>query len=189
MHGAVLGTSTPPALAVLVGFAACSLAAYTDLSERKVPNWLTFSTLAIALIIAALRGLPAFEIALAMLVVALAFGVLLQSSGVLGGGDVKLLAAICVLVGFPNCVALVLYTALAGGILALISSGVQRRLRSLMRKTRDVLVQTWVAKRFTPQRAGPHSALQDRLPYALAIGAGFAVLVLSNSYLPALRIL
>lgn len=174
---------------LIVGFVSCALAAYTDIKVRKVPNWLTFSTLAAALCSTAFRGLAAFEIAVVILVVALVGGTLLQSTGVLGGGDVKLLVAISVLVGFPNCIALLLYTALAGGILAILSSALQKRLPALLSSTREVLFVSLAARRVVAPPVRPDAKMSERLPYAIAIGSGFLLLMLSTTIVPALRIL
>lgn len=139
---------------IIIGTIACAVASFTDVRERRVPNWLTFPTFGLALILAITGGWQHFGIALLIAAGFLALGLALQSNGILGGGDVKLLIAIGVLVGYPNCVALLLYTGVAGGLLALAVA---------LRKGRFV-------------------------PYALAIAAGFAVLVLSFTYLPAVRL-
>jgi len=139
---------------VSVGAAACAVAAFTDVRARRVPNWLTLPTLAVALILAIPGGLAHFAVALLVAAAMVVLGLWLHSRGILGGGDVKLLVAIGTLVGYPNCIALLLYTALAGGLL---SAAVALRRGQFV-------------------------------PYALAIAAGFAVLVLSYTYLPAVRL-
>jgi prepilin peptidase CpaA len=173
---------------VLLGGGSCAIAACIDLRTRRVPNWLTLSTLGLALALVSLQGVASLERALLVVLGALLLGILLHASGLLGGGDVKLLIAIAALVGFPNCVALVLYTAVAGGVLAIGVSVVQRRLPEVMAKTNSALTAMWISKRVAIDRATGAASANDRLPYAVAIAAGFALLVLSKTYLPGLRI-
>jgi prepilin peptidase CpaA len=172
----------------LLGGGSCAIAACTDLRTRRVPNWLTFPTLGLALVLVSLQGVASLERSLLVVLGAFVLGAFLHASGLLGGGDVKLLIAIAALVGFPNCVALVLYTAVAGGVLAIGVSVVQRRLPEVMSKTSSALTAMWISKRVAIDRAPGAARAKDRLPYAVAIAAGFAVLVLSKTYFPGLEI-
>jgi prepilin peptidase CpaA len=171
---------------IFIGVAACAIAVVTDVRERRVPNWLTFATLAIAIVIAIAEG-PA-KLGITLLVVAgmLVLGVLVHASGLLGGGDVKFLIAISALVGFPNCVAVLLYTGIAGGLLALSVSLVRGRLVAVCTDTFNTLSVFWASRKFVVVTNGDEA--HRPLPYALAIAAGFAVLVLSLTYFPALRL-
>ena len=58
-------------------------------------------------------------------------GLWLHSRGILGGGDVKLLVAIGTLVGYPNCIALLLYTGVGRRIACGRSSAPSRTVRPL----------------------------------------------------------
>jgi prepilin peptidase CpaA len=89
-------------------------------------------------------------------IVALAIGVLLFGRGLLGGGDVKLLAALALWFDLGGALAFAIYTAIAGGILALALMGVRRMLPAGM--TSD---EGWLLLR----RRGP-------IPYGLAIASG-----------------
>ncbi|MEO6912928.1 MAG: prepilin peptidase [Candidatus Baltobacteraceae bacterium] len=186
--GMLVDGSTLSIAAILLGGIACVAAATVDLRERRVPNWLTLLTLAGALTIVSFRGLHNLEASAAIVAGGLILGCILHASGLLGGGDVKLLIGICALVGFPDCIPLLFYTALAGGVLAIAASLVQGRLHEVLEKTVGAVTAMWISKRFVLHRRLEAAPLRERMPYALAIAAGFAILVLSKTYLPALRI-
>ena len=107
----------------IVGLAIASLACVTDLRTRRIPNVLTFG--------AALAGLL-YQFAnggidglgngvLGWLVGAVIF-ILPFALGGLGGGDVKLLAALGAWLGPGDVLWLSLYTGVAGGVMALVVS-------------------------------------------------------------------
>jgi prepilin peptidase CpaA len=106
-----------PTIVLLISVAAC----VTDLSTRRIPNLLTFS--------AALAGL-AFQIwsnglSGALLagggwLTGLAMFLPFFALGGMGGGDVKLLAALGAWLGPYETISLALYSAAAGGALALV---------------------------------------------------------------------
>ena len=94
-------------------------AAIVDLRCRRIPNVLC-ATLAFAgIAMPATMGLTAAAGALLAMAVALCIGTMVFEAGWLGGGDVKLVAACCAVVGAPNSVPLVLEILIAGGVLSL----------------------------------------------------------------------
>jgi prepilin peptidase CpaA len=75
------------------------IAAVTDLRSRTIPNALTYPAIALGFIIAAVQGtLPS---ALVGFGIAAACAYALYCCASMGGGDVKLLAALGMLVGYP----------------------------------------------------------------------------------------
>ena len=88
-------------------------------------------------------------------------GTLPFSLGWIGGGDVKLVAACACALDWTQIVPLLLYTALAGGAVALAL--------------------------FALRRFGKHTGPFE-MPYAVAIAAGVAWLSLASTVLPVLRI-
>ena len=92
-----------------------------DWKARRIPNWLTFGTFLLALIInfSHLRLHDFLNCILGFLV-----GILLliipYLMGGMGAGDVKLLGAIGSLVGFKNVVLIFIYSAICGLFLGLI---------------------------------------------------------------------
>ncbi|MBC5828990.1 MAG: prepilin peptidase [Candidatus Eremiobacteraeota bacterium] len=171
-----------------VGIVACAVATVTDVRTRRVPNWLTFPTMGLALSVASTRGIAPLFCAVTLILVAIACGLVLHGIGLLGGGDVKLLIGICVLVGLPNCAALLVYTALAGGALALCVSLYHGRIIALSKRVARSFAVMVMTKSIGAGRDAIGATNGERLPYAVAIAAGFALLVLSKSYCPTLRI-
>ena len=100
-----------------------SLACVTDLSTRRIPNGLTFSAALLGFVYQFLSGgLDGLGYAaLGWLVGAVVFIVPFALGG-LGGGDVKLLAALGAWLGPADVMWLSLYAGIAGGILALVVS-------------------------------------------------------------------
>ncbi len=173
---------------LVIGIVACAAATVTDVRTRRVPNWLTFPTMVLALAVASSRGIAPFICAFALILVAIACGVVLHGIGLLGGGDVKLLIGICALVGLPNCAALLLYTALAGGVLALCVSLCNGRVIAVCKRVAHSFSVMVMTKSIRAGREAIGVTGGERLPYAIAIAAGFGLLVLSKSYFPTLRI-
>lgn len=96
------------------------LAAVFDLRERRIPNWLTVSGVVAGLALQAwLGGLPGLGQAGLGLGLALLIHLPLFALRALGGGDVKLMAAIGALAGPKDFVVIFVFNALLGGALAL----------------------------------------------------------------------
>ncbi|MDX2276482.1 MAG: prepilin peptidase [Hyphomonadaceae bacterium] len=98
------------------------VAATSDVATMTIPNWVC-AALAAAFPIAALAsGVPLATIGFHLLwgFAILAVGFLLFQINVFGGGDAKLIAAAAVWTGFAAFGPFLLWTALAGGVLALV---------------------------------------------------------------------
>lgn len=124
----MLRISDPVAVSVLVGSGATSVV--TDLYTRRIPNVLTFGLAGFGVAMAAfgLDALTATE-ALLGLIVGLALMLPGHLIGATGAGDVKLFAAIGTLLGPRAMVMAFLYTAMAGGAIALAVAARRRLLR------------------------------------------------------------
>lgn len=107
-----------PATQILVA-ALAAIAAVYDLRERRVPNALALAGfLAGAGVQGATSGPPGLVLALAGAAVALVVYLPLYALRVLGGGDVKLMAALGAIAGPGHWIRLFLCTALLGAVLA-----------------------------------------------------------------------
>ena len=106
---------------LLLGLAALlALAALIDLRERRIPNWLTGSVAALYPIYVLASPLSvAWLGALAAASTVLLFGLVLFGRQLIGGGDVKLIAAMTLWAGLDHLALFALVTSLAGGGLAL----------------------------------------------------------------------
>ncbi|WP_270936087.1 A24 family peptidase [Falsiroseomonas oryzae] len=148
-------------MAAILGFAA-----WCDLATRTIPDRCSLALLAVGLGYRLLEGPAA---AAASLGVALLIGVgflFLHARGMIGGGDVKLIAAIAV--GFaPSEVPELLFAiGIAGGILALLYLGLSRIMpKPAFRPQAALPLRVAVLEAHRIARRGP-------MPYALAIAAG-----------------
>jgi len=98
------------------------VAAGFDLRRHEVPDAIPLLLLVAAVAVAVLGHHPAGWLGLVTgLVLAVAVAVPLFALGAIGGGDVKLLAALGAVLGPLSLLGVLFWTALAGGVLALIT--------------------------------------------------------------------
>jgi prepilin peptidase CpaA len=117
--------------------AGCGIAsAAIDLRERRVPNPLTLGIAGLGLLLAALHttnvGVTG---ALAGMGLGLALMLPGHLIGATGAGDVKLFAALGAVLGPGRTGTAFLYTAIAGGLLAVAIASRRRRLRTTVERT------------------------------------------------------
>ena len=161
----------------------CGVAgAITDLRSRRIPNLLTGPAMLVGLSLhLAAGGWKECSSSFIALILCGAIFLVLHLAGGMGGGDVKLIAAEACLLGLPSAGALLLYTVLCGGLLALALAIRRGKMRQTMA---NVLVLTSHHSRNGLQ---PHPDLNVlntstlRLPYALAIAAGCILTVCLTS--------
>jgi prepilin peptidase CpaA len=170
---------TPGLALVLV---ACLLAAASDLRTRRIPN-----TLVIGLFVCGLAANTAagwqhalFDLAIVLLV--LAVGTFAFSFKLIGGGDVKLVAAAAGTLGFPAAGAFILYTLLCGGVFGLAYSAMRGRLGSTVANLRAIALPIFAGA--APARLQTGMAM----PYALAIFAGACLTAIARGFPPHLRL-
>ena len=127
-------------------------AAAQDIAQRKISNWLCLGVIATAAVAAVAIG-PSMAIwqNLALLALLLALGAPLFASGWLGGGDVKMIAALAFWANFAAILSLLACILIAGGVLAALSLAV---------------------------RGGRAARHAQGLPYGVAIAVGAAVVML-----------
>lgn len=96
-------------------------AAFSDASRLIIPNWVSIALTAIFPVAALIAGAPLLEVGLHLVFAfgVLALGFVLFQFNVIGGGDAKLLAAVSVWTGFTAFMPFILWTAIAGGVMAL----------------------------------------------------------------------
>jgi prepilin peptidase CpaA len=161
-------------IAVAIGAAAC----VTDLRSARIPNALTFGAACtgLAFHVVAPQG-SGFAFAGAGLLVGLLVFFPFFALGAMGAGDVKLMAAIGVWVGWQPALNVALYGALAGGVLAGVVAMWQGYLRQALRNI-SALLSYW---RHVGLKPLPELTLEAgqglRLPYALPIMAGLMVTI------------
>ena len=157
---------------VAVGMGA---AAVIDLRTRRIPNILTATLAAIGIGLAAAGfGRVGLGAALLGCLLGLAFMMPGHIFGATGAGDVKLLAAAGALLGPTDTIYAFLYTAIAGGALALVVAVARRRLSQTLASTSALMSGGEQA------RAEVESTASDnRFAYAPAIAIGVVLVALS----------
>jgi prepilin peptidase CpaA len=142
--------------------------AIIDLWSRRVPNPLTLGMAVLGL---ALAGLGLSGLSPMAAVAGLAVGLLLMLPGHIigatGAGDVKLLAALGTLLGPRGIAVAFVYTAIAGGVLAVIVARRRRVLRETIERT-TTLVLTGGRNVAAIEQA----TIDNRFAYAPAIALG-----------------
>ena len=151
------------------------VATAVDICTRRIPNVLTGS-MAVVGIGLATAGLSGVSVGASL--AGLAAGLLLMlpghAIGATGAGDVKLMAAIGAIVGIPLVVKAFLFTALAGGILAIAVALKRRRLTATLSGTRRMIATPGGARR---EIQGAAKASRFAYGPAIAIGSVVAALV------------
>jgi len=167
----------PSELIVLGTLAAgAGIAAAIDLRTRRVPNPLTASLTASGLVFAA-AGISGLSVSASILGCVLGLALMLPGHlfGATGAGDVKLFAAAGALIGPASIVTAFFYTALAGGVLALIVAVRRQRLQRTLNGA-VTLVATAAAN--SSAIAGPLE--NNRFAYAPAIAVGTLIAALGR---------
>lgn len=144
-----------------------------DLFTRRVPNPLTLGIVALGFTLAATKtsGVTVSQ-ALAGFVLGLALMLPGHVIGATGAGDVKLFAALGTLLGPSRIGMAFLYTAIAGGVLAVFIAIQRRRLTETVERT-AALIRTRGGNANDIERAS-----DNRFAYAPAIAVGALVAAL-----------
>jgi prepilin peptidase CpaA len=139
-----------------------------DLWTRRVPNPLTVALAATGVLLAAF-GVSGISVGASLAGFVLGMTLMLPGYlfGATGAGDVKLFAALGALLGPAAIATAFFYTALAGGVLALIVALRRRRLRRTLDQTARLIVS---APESAPAIESPLE--NNRFAYAPAIAVG-----------------
>jgi prepilin peptidase CpaA len=147
-----------PVIAVI----AAVIALVTDVRHRRIPNWLTASTLVIGLVAnTALHGLDGAVSSLEGAALGLAILLPFYLFRTMGAGDVKLLAAFGAVLGPQMLISVAVYASIIGGIQSLI---ILRRLGRV-----GITLHQLFAMRVLPSASGA------KAPYAVALTSGLCV--------------
>ena len=149
------------------------VACVTDLRTRRIPNVLTFGAALAGVIYHLATGGPIGlgESALGWLAGALVFIVPFALGG-LGGGDVKLLAALGAWIGPVEALWLALYTGIAGMVMAIAVAAANGYLRTALQNVRLLLCHWQVAGLAALPEITIDGSSAPKLAYALPIFAG-----------------
>lgn len=149
------------------------LGAWFDVASRRIPNRLTYTAILLALIVR-LGFLGRRGLAEGLLGLAICGGAffLLFVIHAMGGGDVKLMAAVGAWVGYHNAGTALIVCALTGGLIALGYVVVLKRYRTTFSNILSLI--RFHAYRGLRENPGLNlsSAAAVRMPYGIAIAAG-----------------
>lgn len=162
----------------LIGLSVAAIACCVDLREHRIPNWLTLTSALAGLVFHTLAdGGSGFTSSVLGWLTGLAMFFVPFALGGLGGGDVKLIAALGAWFGWPDAAWLGLFTGVAGGVVALVMAlfcgYLQRTLQNIA-----LLLTHW---RVSGLRALPeltiHHPGSPKLAYGVSIFAGTVVTI------------
>lgn len=156
-----------------------ALAAYSDLRERRIPNWISVSALTLALVFRALPGGPELVPGLIGFALAAGLTVPMFAVGVMGGGDTKLFMAVGGLLGPVGFLAAFLYAALVGGAMALWGALRTGSARALMQRT-----SAFALVALSLGRKGIAASVQAPGAVTIPYGVAIAIGAVAAHYLP-----
>ena len=168
-------------LNIAVGYAACSLlcasvGAVYDVKIRRIPNAFTLPAIIFGLLLHFTLGgwRQLGTAAAAGLFCGLIF-LLFHLAGGMGGGDVKLITAVGCNAGLSLVWPLLIWTSLAGGVMAVGLALYHRRLKETLGNMCALAVHHGTVGLAPHPEFNIGNARTLRLPYALAIAAGSAL--------------
>jgi prepilin peptidase CpaA len=158
-----------------------AVAAYFDIRWRRIPNWLTFSGIVAGLALhASLAGWAGLRLSAGGFLLGFAVYLLFYCIRAMGAGDVKLMGAVGAIAGPAGWFPVFLATALAAGLIAVVVSLANGRLRKTLWNVGFLLSELIHLR--APYYRRPEldvtSPLAIRTPHGVAIAAGVAVCVL-----------
>jgi prepilin peptidase CpaA len=146
-------------------------AAWMDYRSRRIPNVLTMSGLAVALLLRAVMGPDTIIEGLVGVLLALVLTLPLLMLGVMGGGDAKLLMAIGAFMGPSHFLWAGILIAIIGGMIAVVDAGRRGVLLPVLFNCGQIM-KHWA----TFGRRGANRSFATvgalTIPYGIAIAAG-----------------
>lgn len=144
-----------------------AIAMTTDLRWRRIPNFLTFPALAVAIVVRVIfQGWAGLGFALAGAVLAPVLLWALHAGKRIGMGDLKLAAAIGATVGPVLAIVSMLISAVVGGFLGLVW---MLKPGGLLARLIDTFL---IGTPFERKQREEVSAVAETMPYGVAIGMG-----------------
>jgi prepilin peptidase CpaA len=160
------------------------VAALIDWRSFRIPNWLTMSGSAAAVLMAVLDPTPqlGWSSALAGLALGLAMLLPLYFIGVMGAGDVKLMAMVGAFLGLPHTLQAVLFVVVTGGVAALLTVMLRRAWSPLRANLKSIFFMARVAPEAVTHPRGVLASMPSvgQLPYGVSICAGTWIYVISH---------
>ena len=162
-----------PLVSCLFAVTLAVVAAILDGRRGVIPNWLTYGGALVALLLAVQQGYVGAG--LAGLGMAVAVTLPLYALKSLGGGDVKLLCALGIVVGVPVTIDVLIYSAIAGAALSIFLLIAKGKLWRLLRDTCKFFHAMLV-----PGKTAPVPVVAERLVFGPPIALGTIVALLPS---------
>jgi len=162
-----------------------AIACVTDLRAQRIPNWLTYPAMCLALVLhGAVGGADGLLFSITGLGAGLGLMLLPFLMGVMGAGDVKLLATAGAFMGARAVLSAFVLTSLFGGLYALIVLAFHRRaLVARLRALKDAAMLAAAGGGLSLSMPDDGARL-PRLCYGLAIAAGCWACLAFAYYMP-----
>lgn len=169
---------------------ALTFATVTDISQRRIPNRITYPTILIALTAYfCIGGWDGLLFSIGGLVFGFAVLFLPYIMGGMGAGDVKLMSAVGAVLGFRQTMISFLIIAICGGVLAIGFMIYHRNLKQTLFKILMSILFMVKHNDSTLLKVDNSKITRDRIPYGVAITSGvflfFLYLFTNNKILPA----
>ncbi|MEN8122912.1 MAG: A24 family peptidase [Bacteroidota bacterium] len=149
------------------------LAGIIDYKKQKIPNYLTFPTVITAFIYHCyLTGMDGLLFSISGMFTGFALLIIPYIMGGMGAGDVKLLGALGAFVGYKSIIFIFLFTALFGGVYAiLIYIRFEKSLKVFLKKAFNTVLSIVLTKKYDlePENKGKS---KPKLCYGIAIALG-----------------
>lgn len=149
------------------------LGAITDVHSARLPNRLTYSAVVAALVLrTAFVGWTGLKSGLLGIGIAGGIFFVFHLVGAMGGGDMKMMAAIGAWIGRTHIVTVLIVIALAGGLLALVSIIINRNLTRTIRNAVRLVLFRFTAGLEPHPEMNVQAPGSRRVPFGVAIGMG-----------------
>jgi prepilin peptidase CpaA len=148
----------------------------TDVTTRRIPNALTVSGMGTGLVLGGVaHGLFGCAAAACGIFLAMALLIVPFALGGIGGGDVKMMAAVGALAGPRALLASLLAGMILGGLVAVVVLWRRGRLADKLHATGAMLRSALLMRSLDPLRAPAPSEATVTLPYSVPLGLGTAL--------------
>lgn len=159
-------------------FGSLLIAAVTDLKSRRIPNIVTYSTIALALFIYGLvSGWSGFAFSLKGTACGLSLLLFPYLLGGMGAGDVKLMGAVGAVLGIDHTVYAFLVIALLGGAVSVAVIVARGEFLLILKRLWNALCCMFGGVGVTALQADRQALKQKGLPYGVVIACGTAAYI------------
>jgi prepilin peptidase CpaA len=159
-----------------VASVAALIAACYDMKSRRIPNFVTGPAILAGLLLHSFfDGWQGLLSSFAAGLICGAIFLLFYLAGGMGAGDVKLITAVGCLAGLSNSASVLVITALAGGVMAIVYAIIRGRLKSTLSNFVHLAVHHKHQGLTEHPVLNVRNAEMLRLPYGLAIAAGSCI--------------